>query len=894
MGQVDGRRQHWWGYLMTPMIGILGAAALVLYLLWYGYQESLAAARLNSGNLAAVLETRLSSSLARIRSSLEEVAERLARRDRGPAAGAAWSAAELSAELDLELRHFPEVIAFHLFDADGRYVAGSSGSGNEDISIEDRAHFRALADNRAGVQVYSDVIRSRRQGLETVAVVRALRDRQGNFAGVVSALLDLGHLRRTLGSVDVGPGGVIAIRRSDNLKLVLRQPPGEAVVNQGLPAGHPLTQGLTGHQAAGVLEIAAPVDGTPRILAFRRLAEDPFVVLVGVARNQVLQSWRFRAGGAGIASLVLLLVVGVQRRHIAAVRRQEAWIRQRQVEAEQRLQLLAKVFEHSGEAILVTDAENRIVSVNRAFTRMTGYAQDEVLGQNPRILSAGRAPPEEFRAMWQAIREQGGWQGEIWDRRKDGSCYPKLLTISTLRDERGQVTHHIGSFTDISERKAAEQQIRHLAHHDALTGLPNRFNLHHRLEQALAAARRDCQQLAVMFIDLDHFKNINDTLGHPAGDVLLMQVAGQLRACVRESDVVARLGGDEFVVVMTDIADAAVLAVPAMARKIGRQLSVPYRIAGQELHVTPSIGIALFPADGGDVDTLMKNADTAMYHAKAQGRHNFQFFTSALNEAAAERLQMEGALRQAIERHEFVLHFQPQVSRAGDRVSGVEALVRWQHPQLGLVPPDKFIPLAEETGLIEPLGDWVLDEACRQLRSLRDQGLGDLRMAVNLSGHQLRQGNLATRLQWLAKAYGFQPGDLELEITESITMETPEVTVALLRQFRALGVELAIDDFGTGYSSLSRLKLLPIQRIKLDRSFVRDIETDPNDAAICRATIALAHSLGLELVAEGVETAAQLQYLQALGCDHIQGYYFSRPLPAEELVAYLQGFPAPG
>jgi len=555
--------------------------------------------------------------------------------------------------------------------------------------------------------------------------------------------------------------------------------------------------------------------------------------------------------------------------------------------AEDQLRLLAKVFEYSGEAIVVSDADNRIVSINRAFARLTGYSIEDVAGQNPRILSAGRTSQASYRLMWHDINETGGWEGEIWDRRKDGSCYPKWLNISTLKDASGRVTHYIGSFTDISERKRAEERIHHLAHHDTLTDLPNRFSLHSRLSQAIVGARRDNHVLAVMFLDLDHFKTINDTLGHPFGDRLLIEVARRLKSCVRESDVVARLGGDEFVVVMTDIGDTPIGAVSAMAGKFMHRLTQPCLIDGREIHVAPSIGIAVFPDDGEDADTLMKNADVAMYHAKSRGRRNFQFFAASMNVAAAERVELEGALRQAIEGGDLRLHYQPQIDAATGRVIGVEALVRWQHPERGLVPPGKFIPLAEETGLIEPLGQWVLDAACGQLWALRRQGGYKLRMAVNLSARQLRQEDLVDHVRDLLAKYDIDAGELELEITESVAMENPNVTIGILRQLRDLGVELAIDDFGTGYSSLAYLKLLPIQRLKLDRSFVSEIETDHNDAIICSATIALAHSLGLEVVAEGVETEQQLTYLRYLGCDLIQGYYFSKPLAEDDLVRFL-------
>ena len=556
--------------------------------------------------------------------------------------------------------------------------------------------------------------------------------------------------------------------------------------------------------------------------------------------------------------------------------------------SELQLRLLGQVFAQAPEGIMVTDRDNNIVTVNAAFSEFSGYTAEEVLGKNPRFLASGRTTAQDYAAMWEAIRDRGYWEGELWDQKKDGQCYPKWLRISALRDEQGRISHHVGHFTDITERKAAEEKIHHLAHHDPLTGLLNRFSLRLRLDQAIEVARRTGEQLAVMFIDMDRFKSINDSLGHDMGDRVLVEVARRLREGVRDTDLVARLGGDEFVVVLTGMAAGrSTNRAVAKAPNIVHRLAKAYTFDGRKLNTTPSVGVSLFPADGDDADTLMKNADTAMYHAKAQGRNNFQFFSGEMNRAVVERLQMEQALRQADPRKEFFLHYQPQL-RAGDaQVVGFEALVRWNHPQLGLVPPDRFIPIAEETGVIESLGMWVLESACDHLWKLKRQGWQNPRMAVNLSVRQLRQPGLVDFLTRLVQGYELGPDELELEITESAAMEDPEATIEVLNQLRGMRVALAIDDFGTGYSSLAYLKRLPIQRLKLDKSFVRDIEHDPNDAHICRATIALAHSLGLEVVAEGVETATQLGYLTSLGCDIMQGYYYSRPLPPLEAEAYL-------
>ncbi|MET0066675.1 MAG: EAL domain-containing protein [Candidatus Thiodiazotropha sp.] len=547
---------------------------------------------------------------------------------------------------------------------------------------------------------------------------------------------------------------------------------------------------------------------------------------------------------------------------------------------EESLYLFANAFKHSGEAIMITDSENKIVAVNPAMIRHTGYDYHELIGQNPKVLSSGHASRDTYRDMWNALNESGYWQGELWERCKNGMVYPKWAAISAIRNTDNEVTHYIASYTDISERKAAEARIEFIAHHDVLTGLFNRYSLEERLEQSLLAARRNQEKVAVMFIDMDRFKNINDSLGHHTGDALLMEIGNRLDREVRESDIVARLGGDEFVVVLSGIDSA--LAVGSVAADIIKCLGEAYSIDGKMLHITASIGISMFPADGGDVEALMKHADAAMYHAKDKGRNNFQFFTAAMNIAIEQRMMLENELRQAIERREFELYYQPICDTQGQWRS-LEALLRWRHPERGLIQPGLFVPVAEESRLIIPLGIWVIEEACRQSAEWRDSLGINLPVSVNLSMHQLYTDGLDDQVKALRKRYDLDAGCLKFEITETTAMDNPELAIEQLQRFREAGIELAIDDFGTGYSSLAYLKKLPIHTLKLDRTFVDDISRDDNDEAISAATVALAHNLGLTVVAEGVENQAQRDFLIAHGCDFLQGYLYSHPLPPAEI-----------
>ena len=553
--------------------------------------------------------------------------------------------------------------------------------------------------------------------------------------------------------------------------------------------------------------------------------------------------------------------------------------------------LRAIAFECVNEAVIITDADRKIIDVNPAFIRMTGYTLEEVLGRNPRMLASGQTPQKTYAAMRHALASEGRWQGEILDRRKDGGAYPKWLSIRTVHDHDGRISHYIGAFADISSGQEAVDRIYYMAHHDPLTVLANRTALDAQMEKALNSARRRGHRFALMLIDMDNFKQVNDSLGHNVGDQLLIRIADRLRDNVRASDTVARLGGDEFVVILHDIENSQ--SVAAITSKLARALTEPYELERHLLYSTPSIGVCLYPDDGGDPETLLKHADSAMYHAKAQGRNNFQFFTPSMNAAAHDRLRHETALRTALEETtlqiapQFSLHFQPQVDLASGRITGLEALARWHHPQLGEVPPTVFIQIAEETGLIRPLGDWVFWEACRKLRDFKAAGLRDIRVAVNLSTQQLRHEQLPVVIRGALACYDLQPQELELEITESTAMQNPEATIRILEQLKDMGIVLAIDDFGTGYSSLSYLKHLPIHRLKLDRSFIKDLEANNSDAAICSATIVLGHNLGLDLVAEGVETEAQRDYLHSIGCDLLQGFLYSRPMPAYQVVPFV-------
>jgi len=552
---------------------------------------------------------------------------------------------------------------------------------------------------------------------------------------------------------------------------------------------------------------------------------------------------------------------------------------------------LLRAFEQSREGILVTDSNNHIVTVNEAFCRLSGYSPEDLIGQNPRILASGRTSRSLYAAMRHALDSRDYWEGEVWNKHKDGSNYPRHLKISVLRDPDGHFQGHVANYIETDASVEVADRLTYLAYHDPLTNLPNRLAFELQLAQSLRACERTNQQLALMLIDLDNFKNVNDTLGHQIGDQLLQSVAQRLRECVRASDLVARIGGDEFVVVLPEIESP--LTAARVASKIQSNLVDSHLITDHVLYATPSIGISLYPLDGRDPGTLLRNADTAMYFAKSAGRNNHQFYTARMNEAAGERLEMENELRQAVAgisptSSEFSLHFQPQIETTTGRVLGVEALLRWDSPKLGSIPPIRFIPIAEETGLIQPLGDWVIWETCRLIRSMKAQGITGIRVAINISAQQLRHENLILLIRGALACYDLTPQDIELEVTESTAMDKPELTLSILDQLAAMDVMLAIDDFGTGYSSLAYLKHLPIKRLKLDRSFVQDLETDANDAAICSATIALGHSLGLELVAEGVETEAQRDFLARLGCDMLQGYLFSRPMPFDATVAYLK------
>jgi diguanylate cyclase (GGDEF)-like protein/PAS domain S-box-containing protein len=551
------------------------------------------------------------------------------------------------------------------------------------------------------------------------------------------------------------------------------------------------------------------------------------------------------------------------------------------------------VFDHVGAAIMLADAQQRIQRVNAAFCRLTGYRAEEVIGKTPKILASGRQGPIFYARMWQSLRESGSWEGEIWNRRKCGEIYPEWLIINALRDAEGEPAGYVATFSDISKLKHAESEIQHLAFYDPLTALPNRRLLLDRLEQARVSGKRKAEHGALLIIDIDNFKILNDTLGHDIGDHLLIEVACRLKQCIRECDTAARQGGDEFAV-MLDALDPhpkmAAISAEAVAEKVREELARPVMLnQGQEYYCTASIGVSLFHGQDKTVDTLLKQADIALYKAKESGRNATRFFDQAMQTTLDQRARLETGLRHALVRDEFVLHAQPLVDR-GSGLVGAELLLRWLPAGQALVPPDEFIPLAEESGLIVPIGLWVLDQACAILRRWDgDPGKRELYLAVNVSARQFRQPDFVDQVSAALARHGTDPRRLRLELTESLLLDKIDEVVSKMRALCLLGVRFSLDDFGTGYASLSYLKKFPFQQLKVDRSFVRDIMTDPDAAAIIRAIIAMGRSLRLSVVAEGVESQEQYAYLVEHGCTLFQGYMFGRPQALEQFEALLAG-----
>ena len=545
---------------------------------------------------------------------------------------------------------------------------------------------------------------------------------------------------------------------------------------------------------------------------------------------------------------------------------------------------VAAIAFQSQEGMFITDAEGVIQRVNEAFTKITGYTCAEIMGEKTSALNSERHDADFYLAMWDSLRQKGLWQGELWNRRKSGEIYPEWLTITAVNNVVGEITHYVGTLSDITQRKAAEDQIERLAFYDPLTQLPNRRLLQDRFQHALATGARTGRRWGVLFIDLDNFKTLNDTRGHDVGDQLLQRVAKRLSNSVREGDTIARLGGDEFVVMLEDLSEQSEMAanqMEAIGEKIIAALGCPYLLSDSQYECTASIGAALFDDHNKSIEELMKQADLAMYKAKASGRNTLRFFDPEMQSSVEVRAALEADLRMGLKHQQFILHYQPQVDAKG-RITGAETLIRWQHAERGLISPINFIPFAEETGLILPLGQWVLETACTQLKAWQAQSrTAHLTLAVNVSARQFHHHDFVNQVLTTLNQTGADPRRLKLELTESLLLGDVADIIVKMNTLKAEGVGFSLDDFGTGYSSLTYLKRLPLDQLKIDQSFVRDILTDPNDAAIARTIIALADSMGLDVIAEGVETDQQRQFLAGLNCHAFQGYLFGRPMPSE-------------
>ncbi len=924
--------QLWRGWSLRHqlLLGLTLAAALLLLVLgWWSSGQARAVIERCRGlllqNSANHLADKLISDLNQRSREIGLIASLPQLRD--PNA----SAAEKRALLDELKRAYPLYAWIGLTDLQGKVIAGSEGL-LEGKSVAKRAWFlEGLRGPHVG-DVHDALLLAKilpkpkidPLPLRLADISHPVRDASGRGIGVVCGHLSWDWSYKVRNALMEGTG----FGHSRNIDIFVLSPLGHVLV--GTPETPPSSRGLDFEsvQLAMLGDSGSRVetwpDGRRYVTAYAQtrgqadlpnpnwiiLAREPVEEAYAVA-NQLSQTVLLASGGA-FALFLLLIALQVRRltaplEHIADHARAIAHgsapqtlpvrdsVREvkhltdalntmlRSLDAQRaELDLAAQVFEHNQEGIIITDAHARILRVNPAFEQITGFRAEECLGKPPSCLQSGLHDQGFYQKLWASLLATGQWRGEIWNRHKDGRIYPEWLAISAVRDAEGELTHYIGVFTDITERKAQEERIAYLAHHDALTGLPNRVLLHDRLNVALEQARERQERLAVLFIDLDMFKHINDTLGHIQGDQLLVQVAQRLQELTPTGDTVARMGGDEFVMLVCGDADAA----SRRAQAILSALIAPFEIAGRSIHITTSIGISLYPEDADHPDDLLRHADVALYQAK-QGRNAFRFHTESMTRHAEERLRLEQALREAIDQEQFQLAYQPQLSLRDGRLIGAEALIRWPHPELGLIPPSRFIPLAEEVGVIHTLGVWVLSTACRQMQAWREtHGVDwDWRVAVNLSIAQLENEHCIRIIQQALNDSGLPVEALELEVTESMMMTDNPTARGNLDRLRGLGIKIALDDFGTGYSNLGYLADMPIDVLKIDKRFTDTVTQAGKGDAVARLIIQMAEELGFATLAEGVERADQAEALTRLGCQYVQGYHFARPLPPEEIEA---------
>jgi diguanylate cyclase (GGDEF)-like protein/PAS domain S-box-containing protein len=876
---------------LVAIVAVLNAIVIALALLALHksrvrYDERAVTA---ATNIAVFQERDLASTVEQVDLVLQTIADEALEAESEPG----LDGQALDAFIQRQRARVPALHGLRITDARGDVIHGPGMVKGLHANLADRPYFIQLArDPRAGIVISKPLV-SRVSAEWELVLARRLNGRDGEFHGVVYATIPLQYFIDKFAAIDLGAHGVVALR-DEQLDLVARWPairsPTQDVGTRTVAA--PLRDAVASGAISGSFSGQAGSDGVDRTMAFRRIGALPMFIIVGLGQADYLADWhaeimRATALGSLFAFVTFVFALTIHR----------SWLR-READVDA-LALQERKFrtllDSSPDGLVITDALGVITLVNRNAELMFGYAADELVGQPLRVLL-----PARFRAFALApVATGAGDAGEgagprdLWAVTKAGREFPIGISVSSIATEQGGLV--AAAIRDMTERHASARHIEFLAHHDALTALPNRTVMESRFEQAVADAARSGAHVALMFLDLDSFKSVNDSLGHPVGDELLKGVALRLGQFARATDIISRQGGDEFLIVLTGLANDADIGLAA--DRLRREFKAPFVVDGHEIATTLSVGIALYPQDGADFPTLLKKADIAMYQAKAEGRDTWRRFSDQMHVETLGRHRIRSALHQAIERGEFTLHFQPQIDLDSGRVIGAEALLRWNHGELGAVPPAEFIPVAEESGLIVPIGAWVLAEACRQAVSWQAPGRPPLSVAVNISAVQFARGDLEDTVRRALASSGLAPELLELELTESVLIRNVDSVLATVMRLKRLGVMLSIDDFGTGYSSLTYLKRFAVDKLKIDQSFIRDLVTDPESAAIVQAIVQMAHSLNLRTVAEGIEDEGAVAHLKALGCDQGQGYGIARPMPARALLEFLaaatEGWPQP-